>query len=70
MAKRLTIHLKNIPHTTRKVELKGDDGKTVVKDKRILVNTKSFIIDNDDAIDLIVKTQKYEITKYYTSNII
>ena len=51
MAKRLTIHLKNIPHTTRKVELKGDDGKTVVKDKRILVNTKSFIIDNDDAIE-------------------
>jgi hypothetical protein len=72
MKKRLTVHLENVLHTTKKVEYKGEDGKLVVKDKKILVNTLSYITDTIQEHKAILdnlSNQGKTIKKYYTSNI-
>ena len=71
MKKRLTIHLANVPHTTIQVEIKGEDDKKIIKDKKILVNTLSFILDKaEDAESIVMEiAKKQTVTKHYLSNI-
>lgn len=69
MAKRLTVHLAGVPRTTKKVEYKDDNGKFATKDKHILVNTISYILDKNSDVEKIVRAEKYEVKKYYISNI-
>lgn len=69
MKQRLTVHLKDVPQTTIQVEYKGEDGKKVVKDKKILVNTLSYEFEKPSDVEAILREQTYEVKKYYTSNI-
>lgn len=69
MKKRLTVQLENVPQTTIQVEIKGEDGKKVVKDKKILVNTLTYIVESELEVENIIRSQKYPVKKHYTSNI-
>jgi len=72
MKKRLTVHLKDVPHTTTKTELVGNDGKKVIKEKKILVNTLSFVLDKgltEKSVLDSLTSKGNMITKHYLSNI-
>ena len=67
--KRLTVHLTGVPKTTLTFKVKGNDGKLVEKTKKILINTKAYVIKSTSEVDAILNAQKYEVTKHYLSNI-
>ena len=72
MRKRLTVHLSEVPHTTIKTELVAAEGKTVIKSKKILVNTLSFVLDKgltEKSVLDSLTSKGNMITKHYLSNI-
>jgi hypothetical protein len=72
MKKRLTVHLTNVPQTTTKTELVTAEGKTVIKSKKILVNTLSFVLDKgltEKSVLDSLTSKGNMITKHYLSNI-
>lgn len=72
MKKRLTVHLTNVPHTTTKKTIVGADGKKITKEKQILVNTLSFVLDKgltEKSILDSLTSKGNMITKHYLSNI-
>ena len=72
MRKRLTVHLSEVPHTTIKTELVAAEGKTVIKSKKIHINTLSFVLDKgltEKSVLDSLTSKGNMITKHYLSNI-
>ena len=71
MKKRLTVHLSGVPQTTIEVEFENENGKKIKKEKKILVNTLAFIVENENEVTIKIDelSRQHTISKYYLSNI-
>lgn len=72
MKRRLTVHLTDVPKTTKKLVYKNDEGKTVTKTKQILVNTLAYEVNDESHAGTVLanlKSKGMNVTKHYLSNI-